>query len=381
MANSYPIIAGVVGGALILVVLWEAFETIVVPRRVTRTFRLTRLFYRFTWIAWRGVARSLSNKRKEYLLGFYGPLSLLSLVALWAVALVFSFGLLHWATGSGIQGGKSLLHDLYFSGTTFFTLGLGDVAPQTAIAKALTVLESAMGFGFLALMISYFPVVYQSFSRREEDITLLDARAGSPPTAGELLRRHASDHGLEELTSMLKDWERWSAEVLESHLSYPVLCYYRSQHDNESWLAALAVVLDSCALMMVGLEGACQRQAQFTFAIARHAVVDIAQIFYTKPVTDDGNRLPPEELAELRASLRKAGIPLVDGPEAEEKLKAIRAMYEPFLISLSRFLEFPLPKWNTSGRDRDNWQTSAWGRTASLPGRPAPRKSEPDEHF
>ncbi|HUS18750.1 MAG TPA: hypothetical protein VMZ25_03795, partial [Terriglobales bacterium] len=229
-------------------------------------------------------------------------------------------------------------------------------------------------------MISYFPVVYQSFSRREQDITLLDARAGSPPTAGELLRRHATNDGMKELQMMLRDWERWCAEIMESHLSYPVLCYYRSQHDNESWLAAMAVVLDSCALLMVGVEGADQRQARFTFAIARHTVVDLSQIFYIKPLRKECKRLSPEELADLKISLRAAGIPLAEGPAADRKLTEIRAMYEPFLMALSEFLVLPLPRWNVSGRDRDNWQTSAWGRTAALPGMSTPAQG-PDDHF
>ena len=143
--------------------------------------------------------------------------------------------------------------------------------------------ESATGFGFLALVIGYLPTLLQAFSRRDANVTLLDARAGSPPTAVELLRRHASAHGREALHELLRDWERWSAELLESHLSYPVLCYFRSQHDNQNWLAALTTILDTCALAIVGMENVPRRQAQLTFAVARHAVVDLAQIFSTAP--------------------------------------------------------------------------------------------------
>ena len=143
------------------------------------------------------------------------------------------------------------------------------------IARALTVIEAGVGFGFLALVIGYLPVLYQGFSRREVNISLLDARAGSPPSAGELLVRHVGDTaGLETL---LRDWERWAAELMESHLSYPVLLYFRSQHEHQSWLGALTAVLDASALVMVGVEGGPVRQAQLTFAMARHAVVDLAQ--------------------------------------------------------------------------------------------------------
>jgi hypothetical protein len=165
------ILAGVVGLVLILVILWEAFETMVLPRRVTRWVRLTRLFYRSTWIPWSAIAgRLLTLERREAFLGFYGPLSLLFLLSFWAAGLIFGFALLHWAAGSGIHvtaGAVSFGADLYMSGTNFFTLGLGDITPRTSLARALTVIEGGMGFGFLALVIGYVPVLYQSFSRRE----------------------------------------------------------------------------------------------------------------------------------------------------------------------------------------------------------------------
>jgi len=143
------------------------------------------------------------------------------------------------------------------------------------------VIEAGVGFGFLALVIGYLPVLYQAFSRRELNITLLDARAGSPPSAEELLRGFGAYQ--EELAVLLAEWERWGADVLESHLSYPVLSYYRSQHDNQSWLAALTTVLDASVLVMVASEGACSRQAGLTFAMARHAVVDLAQVLAAPP--------------------------------------------------------------------------------------------------
>src|SRR5437764_5392409 len=246
--------AAIFGCALVLFVLWDAFETIILPRRVRRRFRLTRAFYRSTWQPWSLAARALkSRRRRETLLGLFGPLSLLLLLALWALGLVIGFAVLQWAAGSALTGSMNsgIDADFYFSGSTFFTLGLGDVFPRSHWARFLAVIEAGTGFGFLAMVISYLPVLYQSFSRREVNISLLDARAGTPPTALELLLRHQDDMG--EFTRLLQEWEQWSAELLESHLSYPVLAYFRSQHDNQSWLAALTAVLDVCALCMVGV--------------------------------------------------------------------------------------------------------------------------------
>lgn len=379
------VLAAAAGITLILLVLWDAFETIVLPRRVTRQIRLARIYYRSSWKLWVAILGAHpSPKRRETYLGYYGPLSLLGLLAVWACALVLGFALVHWAVGSriavpaGMEAG--FWTDLYLSGTTFFTLGLGDVAPQGPLARFLTVVESGTGFAFLAIMIGYLPTIYQAFSRREVNITLLDARAGSPPSATELLRRHARDHGAERLVQLLRDWERWSAELLESHLSYPVLCYFRSQHDNENWLASLTTILDTCALVRVGVDGVPPAQAQLTFAIARHAVVDLAQIFQTAPQGAGEDRLPPQQLAELRRLLDEAGCKLQEGPEAEQRLTELRAMYEPYVQALAGFLRFTLPGWLPPQRRRDNWQTSAWEKGPAGASPPCPQARK-DDHF
>ena len=371
----------VLGAAIIAIVLWDAFETIVLPRRVTRRLRLARLFYRSTWLPWAAMARHIrSRKRREAILGFFGPLSLIFLLGVWAVGLVFGFALLQFGLGSALLAPGwevGFGTDLYVSGTTLFTLGLGDVTPTATGSRVIEIVESGVGFGFLAIVIGYLPVVYQSFSRREVNISLLDARAGSPPTAAELLRRHSQDHGLEELQRLLYEWERWSADLLESAVSYPVLCYFRSQHDNQSWLAALTTILDTCALTIVGIEGACSRQARLTFAIARHAVVDLAQIFQTRPRAAGADRLPTSDLVRLRNLVRKDGLSLYDGPGSDEKLAELRKMYEPYVQSLANYLLLSLPQWIAGEEVIDNWKTSAWGRISGF----SPSASAREDHM
>src|SRR6202171_701155 len=355
------------GVALFLIVVWDAFEAIILPRRVTRKFRLTRLFFRFTWGVWKFLVNLVpARKPREALLGFYGPLSLLLLIGVWAIGLVFGFGLMQYGTGSALVGGGShpgFWTDVYLSGTTFFTLGLGDVVPRSGLARLLVVAEGGFGFGFLAAIIGYLPFIYGSFSKREVDISLLDARAGTPPTAGELLLRHSYEGGQDALRELLKDWELWSAELMESHLSYPVLAFFRSQHDNQSWIAALTSILDTCALLKVGIEGSCERQAELTFAIARHAAVDLSQVFKTPPQALPANRLPPEDLRRLRETLAREGMKLRDGEEADKELSALRRMYEPYLYALGSYLMQPLPPWIPEKKAKDNWQSTAWARS------------------
>jgi hypothetical protein len=354
------ILAGLGGLLLILIIIEDVIETIVLPRRVLRRMRLTVLFYRSTWAPWLTVAKRIrSGRYREGFLSLYGPLSLIVLLIVWAGGLVLGFALLLWALGSPLlvaYGRPSFGTDLYMSGTTFFTLGLGDVTPQTALAKGLTVVEVAMGFGLLALVIGYLPVLYQAFSRREVNVTLLDARAGSPPSAMELFRRYGKATS-SVVTDDLRNWERWTGELMESLLSYPLLAYFRSQHENQSWLTALTAILDVCALIIAGIEADFSAyQARLTFAIARHAVVDLSQVLGVQALPPNPDRLPPEELAQLRAELAAVGLHFAASPQVDQKLAHLRAMYEPYVNALSQLLLLPLPAWLPTEEVRDYWQ-------------------------
>ena len=360
------ILSAVAGLALLFFILWDGFEAMVLPRRVTRKIRVSRLFYRTTWRTWRFIGRRLKpGKVREAYLSVYGPLSLLLLLAVWASGLVLSFALLYWALGSPMRAESRMNFglDLYVSGTTFFTLGLGDITPQSPAAKAITVSEAGLGLAFLAIVLSYLPILYQAFSRRESVIAQLDARGGSPTSATELLRRHHQGGGsLDSLEQLLKEWERWAAEVLESHVSYPVLTFFRSQHDNQSWLAAMTAILDTCALVVHGVGGQVGWQAQLTFAMGRHAIVDLAKILSSPPKPPDPDRLPPQEFDRVQRTLQKAGMHL--DAQTGAKIADLRAMYEPFVNSMANYLLLRLPPWTHSGRI-DNWRTSAWGRIAA----------------
>jgi hypothetical protein len=371
------------GVAILIIVIWDAFEVIILPRRVTRRFRLSRFFYKNLWDLWKSLARLIpSKKARESAFGIFGPISLLILVAVWAVGLVYSFALMQYGSGSAVSvtgTNTGFWTDIYLSGTTFFTLGLGDVVPRSSIARALVVVEAGLGFGFLAGVIGYLPFIYGSFSKREVSITLLDSRAGTPPSAGELLRRHSYPHGADALRELLKEWELWSAELMESHLSYPVLAYFRSQHDNQSWIASLTAILDTCALIMVGINGACERQAELSFAIARHAVVDLSQVFGTSPRPLPEDRLPPSELRRIRDVLAQHGLKLHDGQAADARLVELRQMYEPYIFALASYLHQSLPPWIPQKKGKDNWQTTAWGQAAGL-FEPHPTTHH-DDHF
>ena len=348
----------------------DAFQTVILPRRAVGRFRITRIFYIVTWWPWARVAECIRHPRKrETAFSYYGPLSLLLLIIIWAAALVFGFALILFSLRSPfsdpLHAYAGLASDIYLSGTTMFTLGIGDIIPHTSAARLVVVLESGMGLGFLAMVISYFPVLYGAFSRREVSISLLDARAGSPPTATELMRRHSFQGGTEALNLLLVEWERWSAELLESHISYPSLCYFRSQHSNQSWIGALTAILDVSALMVAGVQEHAARQAQLTFAMARHALVDLSQTFSLPLVTNGEDRLPPDRFELLYKSLCESGIRVCRDADSMERLKKMRSLYEGHAETLGRYFRMPLPPWIADHPHKDNWLSVARLRQAA----------------
>ena len=376
--------ASIAGFVLVFIILLDAFETVVLPRRIQRNFRITALFYKATWVRWMWAARHIkSTSRREGFLAYYGPLSLLFLLGFWALGLIFGFACVQYGLGEHL----TLVNEkitfgkvIYLSGETFFTLGYGDITPNNAAARALAVMEAGMGFAFLGVVVGYLPVIYNSFASREIEISLLDARGGSPPTAMEFLGRLGCCPDQTVLDNIFRDWERWCADLLSSHISYPALLFFRSQHSNQSWLSALTVMLDVTSLVMTGVDGIHPDQAKLTFAMARHAAVDLAQVVNSQYSAHDVDRLKAEDLARMRTELAWRGVTLNDKADAPARLAELREVYEPYLHALSRRLMMTLPPWIHGNRVKDNWQGGPWDRAIQAqalqhPGRPV------DDHF
>ena len=369
------------GFVLLAVVLLDAFQSIILPRRPVGRFRITRLFFMATWQPWRWIAQKLPTRsQRDQFYSVYGPSSLLVLFFVWAVLLTVGYGFVFYGLRVPFHDPMLTSHGdwarlgscLYVSGTTIFTLGLGDVLPQSHTARLLTVLEAGTGLGFVALVIGYVPVLYSSFSQREVQVALLDARAGSPPTATELVLRHDFDGGPAALTVLLEGWERGCAEMLESHISYPILCYYRSQHDNQSWLAALTAVLDTCALLIATLDSHETRQAQLTFAVGRHVLVDLVHVFKQEGEEErlrgaPPTRLSPEDMQRMCEALRGTGFsPCANlrGGENLRRLEGMRQLYEPSACALAEYLRLGMPHWVAPAETQRKMDT--WARMKGL---------------
>jgi hypothetical protein len=355
------ILAGLLGIILVGVALRDAFETIILPRRVTGV-RISKVFYRATWKPWSAVARRLpQGERRETFLGVYGPLSLLVLFVLWGIVLIWGFALLLWA--ANFDPRISGFNHLYASGTTFTTLGIGDLTPHTDLARLVTVVEAGTGFGFLAVVISYLPILYQSFSKRETAISMLDEWAGSPPSAGELFRRAARAGAIEDLRPLLNRWEEWTAELLESHLSYQVLSYFRSQHENQSWLSALTAIMDLATAWQAAQADGKSWAARRLYAIGRHALGDLSQVLRAAPRFDAPERLSEDQIQAIHDQLSLAGV-TTDFASFRDRLKSLRKGYEPYAFALSQELVMDLPPWIAEDGRKDNWETTAWEGSA-----------------
>jgi hypothetical protein len=377
------VLAILVGFIIILAVLLDAFETVVLPRRVQRSFRLTSWFYRHTWVPWVKLSRVITNpNRREAFLSYFGPLSLILLLVVWASGLIFGFALVQYGLGGHLYLGNQAITFgalLYHSGETFFTLGYGDIVPISWPARLLAVCEAGMGFAFLGVVIGYLHTVYSSFSDRELEISLLDSRAGSPPSASELLNRLGCCPDQSVLDRVFRDWERWAAEVLESHLSYPVLSFFRSQHSNQSWLGTLTLMLDVTSLVIAGIENLHPDQAKLTFAMARHAAVDLAQVVNARYQPNGYERLTPENLEQLRNTLSANGLKLRSDEAANLKLSKLRLLYEPYVEGIARNLIITLPPWIRTERKKDNWQGGPWDKVIQRKGLEDAVRI--DEHF
>ncbi len=358
------ILVGVFGGVLVALVLLEIFVAFVLPRRVKRDPRFVRSIFTRLWGPWRRFAQTLSRPAEDTVLGVFGPLELIVNLMLWVVLMMFGYACLQWAGGSHLgPGGRPVDFgdDMFFSSASLVATGTAGLSAHTGFERAVQVFDAASGLAVVAIVIGYLPALYQAFSRREATVSQLDARAGSPPSAGRLVVRSTQRGGWEALNKYLSSWETWVAELMETHLAYPVLGYFRSQHINQNWLSAMCTVMDACAFTVSAAPAGSVDSARFTFAIARHASVDLGYSYRAEPVPPATDRLPAEDLDALLGQLREVGVePAVDFDTVSERLTRLRGMYEPNVNALSIRLGLDLPPWLAPESPTDNWRSTQW---------------------
>jgi hypothetical protein len=360
-------VAAIAGLGLMAVLLYDFFVTYLLPRRVKRDPRIARGIYGRLWVPWRALGRRLPGSTGDTLMGFFGPLGLLALLGVIGIGLVAGFALLHWGLRTDlVRGGPTAFgDDVYYSAGAFISAS-EDLRAGDGWAKALTILEAGSGLAVLFIVIGYLPALYQAFSGREVAVSQLDARAGSPPDAALFLARSVRHGGWPALDGFMERWETWSAELMETHLAYPILCWFRSQHVNQNWLAAMVCVMDACAFTIAAAPEGEAEAARPTFAIGRHAMADLAYTLRVRP-RDAEDRLDRETLARMREQIAAEGVIVADDDGLYDRLAELREMYEPYAHALSRHLELALPVWWAPDRQEENWRRTAWRPTRGAP--------------
>ena len=362
----FHLVVGLLSLVALAFLLAEFFIVFLLPRRVRRDPAIARAVLRTLWIPWRAGARRLPREAADTMLGIFGPFGLVAILGLLSAGVILSYTGLHWAVSThlGGPGTADFGSDLYFSAGAFFSASTPS-DPVGGLGKTLQIAEAANGLGFLAIAIGYLPALFQAFSRRESAVARLDPRAGSPPSPGRLLERSGERGGWADLDEYLLEWETWSAELMETHLSYPILGYFRSQHVDQNWLAALTTIVDASAYALAyGPDGSTEA-AELTFRIGGHALGDLAYTLSTRRVERDPEphsreRLSREDLDELRRRLEGSGLHSeADENASAKRLADLRSRYEPFAIAISRHLALDLPDWLPRGEVREEWRAVA----------------------
>jgi hypothetical protein len=265
------------------------------------------------------------------------------LLVAWVSLALLGYALILWSPAfvDGIElGGDSFVDALYVAGSSLFTLGVGgDVTGST---RAVVVAAGATGLGLFAVVIAYLPVLYQAFNRREVGVLLLDARAGSPPSGPELLHRMGSAGVASSLPELFAEWERWVADVLETHMSYPILTVFRSPHDNTSWITSLGSVLDAATLIITSVDDEPDERAKLLYGTAVHAVEDL---FYYLQLTEREAVIQRDEFEDVLDDMKEDGFVVRPIDEAYERFTQKRAKYAPRLDAIAVLLAAPPGLW------------------------------------
>jgi hypothetical protein len=342
----------ILAGILIVAwILWDVFQTVVVPRPTPTRVRLARFLTRGMWGLWRLRANQAGTPMsREKMLGSFAPLLVLTLVGSWIVGFIIGYGFILYGLRAEMLNEPDLGTAIYQSGITVLTIGYGDVTARGDLSRVTELLAAGTGLGTVALGITYLFSLYGSFQRREELVTTLDARAGAPPSGVSMLETFARLDLWDDLPRFLAEWEIWCAQVLDSHVAYPILIYFRSSHDNESWVSALGAVLDAATLVVTSVargpkgQPVPTGQAILTVKGGGHLVEDLSHFLGFRGSSEV--MVERAEFDTARDRLKRAGITLQPNAEAAwAKFAEVRSGYAAPLNQMAAYLMTPPTTW------------------------------------
>ena len=328
---------------LLALTFWDLFETIVVPRPTPGWFRIGRYLLRGSWRGLRAIRNRWPDRSYDRVLGLFAPAMTVGLLGAWLVALILGYGLVLFALRDQLQPvPPDLGSALYFAATSVLTLGFGDFVAVGPMTRVIVATAAIAGLGVVALVVTFLFSLYGSYQRREVQVVALEAAAGGPPSAVALLETYAQLHLVGRLPDLFNEWEHWAVEVLDSHVAYPLLGFFRSSHDNLSWISALGTMLDAASLVLTTICEVPRGEAKLFKRVGAHLVEDIYNLglHAGKPTVLDRS-----EFDAACARLEEAGYTLEARDIAWPAFEGARATYAMRLEAMAVYWATPAAQW------------------------------------
>jgi len=331
------------GALLALLVAWDLFQTVVVPRPSPGRFRISRYVVRDSWRLVKAIGRRGPVRLRDTLFGLFGPGAAIMLLGIWLTVLSFGFGLMLFALREGLQPvPPDLGTAVYMAAASILTIGYGDIVPTVLATRVLVALAAMGGLGAVALVVTFLFSLYGSYQRRELRVVTLEAAAGAPPSAVGLFESYARLGVLDRFPPLFRAWEEWSAEVLDSHVAYPILGFFRSSHDGLSWISALGTVLDAASLVVTTIEGLPRGDAELARRVGSHLVEDLSNLGFGEGQVAWLQRADFDAACER---LEAAGYRLAPRDRAWAAFETARLAYAPRLEAMANYWGVPATSW------------------------------------
>ena len=330
---------------LILVTLRDVFQSVIVPRAVDRRLRISYFLSRWLWGIWPKLSWAYRDEgKREDFLGTYAPFAMVALLMAWVFTLIVGYGLVFYAMRDQFhQRPINVWTAMYYAGTTLLTIGFGDYTARTGLARLVSLAAGASGLSVVAVVTAYLFAIFGSFQQREVFVTYLGTRAGAPPSGLGLIAVHAFDGLMPDLPQVFVQGQLWTHAVMESHLAYPILAFFRSSHDYESWIGALGTLLDAATILLTTIDDGTHGQARIMFWTGRHLVSDFSKYFGLR--LGEGPGIEKYEFLQARIRLVELGFKLKDEEESWKAFSEMRSTYAPGLAAMAAFWAIPPLQW------------------------------------
>jgi hypothetical protein len=329
---------------LVGLALGDVFQSVIVPRSVGGRWRVSAHISRMGWRLWRDRALGIAqHERREDTLATYAPVLLTTLLLMWVGMLIVGYGCLFWAMRAGLNPHVGFSSALYFAGTTMLTIGYGDISPLSGVARFLSIFAATSGLGVVAIVTTFLFQLFGAFQRREAFVVTISERTGAPPSGVEFIKRHVTLGLVADIGTILRESQRWIAEVMETHLAYPVLTYFRSSHDDESWVGTLGALLDASTLLITTVDLDNRGQAELTLRSGTHLTRDFSHFFRLE--TSDAAGVEYDEFVAAYHVLAELGIPMRPLEDAWPSFASKRGAYAATLDAMARWWRIPPARW------------------------------------